>query len=354
MQHCCIKLFCLCLGFPWQQNNHRDTSFLKETLSVLTFTWLPDSRIVYSKHDTMIDKTKMDVLIIGGSYAGRSAAMALGRALRNVLVIDGGKPCNRQTPHSHNFLTHDGETPRAIAEKAKEQVLAYDTVKFLDDVVIGVHPTENGFEASTQAGDVFRAKKLLFATGVTDIMPAIPGFAECWGISVLHCPYCHGYEVRQQNIGLLANGDLGFELARLISQWTGDLTLYTNGASTLTPEQASLLKKHHIHTVEKEVARVEHSAGKMENLVFTDGTKTPVSALFARVGFKQHCMLPQQLGCELTEQGYIRVDDFQKTNIHGVFAAGDNTTMFRAVSAAVAAGTKAGALINKELIDEVF
>lgn len=302
----------------------------------------------------MIDKNKTDVLIIGGSYAGLSAAMALGRALRNVLVIDGGKPCNRQTPHSHNFLTHDGETPRAIAEKAKKQVLAYDTVKFLDDVVIHIRPTENGFEASTQAGDVFRAKKVLFATGITDIMPDIPGFAECWGISVLHCPYCHGYEVRQQTIGLLANGDVGFELARLISQWTGELTLYTNGASTLTPEQALLLEKHHIHTVEKKLAQIEHTAGKMESLVFVDGTKKAVSALFARIPFKQHSLLPQQLGCELTEHGHIRVDDFQKTTVHGVFAAGDNTTMFRAVSAAVAAGTKAGAMLNKELTDEVF
>jgi len=294
------------------------------------------------------------VIITGGSYAGLSAAMALGRALRNVLIIDSGKPCNSQTPHSHNFITHDGETPKAIADKAKEQVLAYDTIKFHQGLATKGIKTENGFEITTAANEVFTAKKLLFATGVTDIMPAIEGFADCWGISVLHCPYCHGYEVKHQPIGLIGNGDLGFELSRLISNWSKNLVLFTNGRSTLTAEQTEKITSHHIEIIEKEIVSFTHTNGYIQQVVFADGAAHDVSAVFARPAFQQHCAIPETLGCELTEQGYIKTDDFQRTSVHGVHAAGDSTTMFRAVSAAVAAGGKSGVTINKELIEEEF
>jgi thioredoxin reductase len=302
----------------------------------------------------MTEDKNFDVIIIGGSYAGLSAGMALGRSLRKVLIIDSGKPCNRQTPHSHNLITQDGETPGAIAEKAKAQVLQYDTVKFYNGLAIEGMKTPNGFEIKTQAGDTFIAKKLLFTTGITDQMPDIQGFAECWGISVLHCPYCHGYEVKHQNIGLLGNGEVGFELCRLISNWTKQLTLFTNGPSNLTSEQTEKIKAHNIKVVEKEITAFEHVNGNIQHILFADHTKHEVSAIFSRVGFKQHCDIPQWLGCELTEQCYLKVDDFGRTSLPGIFAAGDNTTFFRAVSIAIAAGTKAGAAINKELIEEDF
>src|SRR5690606_26609566 len=143
----------------------------------------------------MANNKHFDVIIIGGSYAGLSAAMALGRALRNVLIIDGGSPCNRQTPHSHNFITQDGEKPHIIAEKARTQVLQYPTIKFITGIAHSGFKTEFGFTITTKANETFEAKKLIFATGLKDNMPDIKGFSECWGISVIHCPYCHGYEV---------------------------------------------------------------------------------------------------------------------------------------------------------------
>jgi len=295
-----------------------------------------------------------DVIIIGGSYAGLSAAMALGRSLRHVLVIDSGKPCNLQTPHSHNFLTHDGARPAEITEKAREQVLQYDTVQLINGTAVDGKKKGNGYTIALQSGEIFEAPKLLFATGVRDILPDIRGLSECWGISALHCPYCHGYEVRNTKMAILGNGDLGFELSRLINNWTKDLTLLTNGASTLTSEQTKKLNEHHIRIIEKEIACLNHHKGYIENIVFQDGSTETVEALFARGGFKQHCEIPVDLGCALTEQGYIKVDDFMKTSIQGIYAAGDNTSMFRSVSAAIAAGNKAGALINKELIEEAF
>lgn len=302
----------------------------------------------------MEEKSSFDVIIIGGSYAGLSAAMALGRSLRNVLVIDSGNPCNRQTPHSHNFLTQDGETPNEITAKAKEQVLKYGTVKFFSDLATSGRRMGNGFEIKTQTGDLFNAKRLLFATGVTDLMAEINGFKECWGISVLHCPYCHGYEVKYQNIAIIGNGDFGYEFARLINNWTKQLTLLTNGKNTLSIEQIEKLKNHNIKIMETEISAIEHSDGYIRNVLFKDNTPMKITALFARPDFTQQCRIPQALGCELTEEGYIKVDDFHKTSIPGIYAAGDNTTMFRAVSAAVAAGNKTGALINKEIIEESF
>lgn len=302
----------------------------------------------------MEQNTEFDVIIIGGSYAGLSAGMALGRSLRKVLIIDAGKPCNRQTPHSHNFITQDGQPPKQIAEAAKDQVLKYNTVSFREDVVVCGSKTESGFTIDTQSGASFTASKLLFATGLSDQMPAIKGFAECWGISVLHCPYCHGYEVKHQSTGLIVNGDMAFEFTRLISNWTKDLTLFTNGKSTLNSEQIDKIKQHHIEIIETEIAEIQHQDGYVRNVIFKDGSNQKVSAIFAKIGFKQHCELPEQFGCEINEQGFIRVDDLQRTTVPGIYAAGDNTTMARSVAVAVAGGTKSGSFLNKELIDETF
>ena len=302
----------------------------------------------------MTDKNSFDIIIIGGSYTGLSAAMALGRSLRRVLIIDSGNPCNAQTPHSHNLITHDGATPKEIAEEARLQVLKYNTVKFYSGLVTEGVRVDNGFEITTESGESFNSKKLLFATGVKDLFPDIKGIAACWGISVLHCPYCHGYEVKHKNLGLLANGDVAFELCKLISNWSKQLTLFTNGKSTLTTEQIQKLKSHDIDIVEKEILFLDHLNGYINEIVFTDNSKEKVDAIFTRLAFKQHCEIPENLGCEFTEQGYTKVDDFYRTTIGGVYAAGDNTIMGRSVALAIAAGNKAGAFINKDLIEERF
>jgi thioredoxin reductase len=302
----------------------------------------------------MTDNNKFDVIIVGGSYAGLSAAMTLGRAYRNVLIIDSGKPCNRQTPHSHNFLTRDGETPLEIASIARTQVGKYETVKFHQGLATGGTKTHSGFEITTSEGKTFACRKLLFATGIIDIMPEIKGFEECWGISVLHCPYCHGYEVGGKNLGIFSNGEIGFHMSRLISNWTKDLTLLTNGKSTLTAEQTSLLRKHQIDIVEKEVEALEHEKGYLQNIIFKDGTKSVFAAVFSKLSFKQHSDIPTQLGCELTEQGFLKTDDYGKTSVPGIYAAGDNTSFVRSVSVSVAGGTKAGAFLNHEMLEEDF
>jgi thioredoxin reductase len=295
-----------------------------------------------------------DIIITGGSYAGLSAAMTLGRSLKQVLVLDSGAPCNQQTPHSHNFLTQDGETPAGIARKAKAQIAQYPTVHFKDGLALSAEKATNGFILKTAAGETFGAKQLLFATGVKDEMPAIKGFAECWGISVLHCPYCHGYEVKQFPTGILANGDTAFEFARLISNWTNDLTVFTNGAVQLSGEQLAKLAQHQVVINDKAIAEIVQERGQIKHLLFTDGSIHPIQALYHRPAFRQHCTIPETLGCTLTDMGHITVDAFQATNIPGVYVAGDATTPMRSVAAAVAAGAMAGASMNKEMITAAF
>ncbi|WP_405398932.1 NAD(P)/FAD-dependent oxidoreductase [Maribacter sp. Asnod2-G09] len=295
-----------------------------------------------------------DVIIVGGSYAGLAAAMSLGRSLRKVLVIDSGKPCNRQTPHSHNFLTQDGKTPSEISAIAKSQVLAYETVSFIDDKAVGGSKNENGFSVSTLTGATYTAKKVVFATGIKDIMPNIKGFAECWGISVVHCPYCHGYEIRNKKTGIIANGERAYHLAPMVNNLTKDIRMLTNELASFSSEQLSKLKDNNIDVVEKKITEVEHENGYVNNIVFEDGSKEKYDALYAALPFIQHSDIPDALGCELNEEGYIQVDGMYKTTIEGVFACGDNSIKMRSLANSVASGTMVGAIINMELVKEQF
>ena len=308
---------------------------------------MDDIKPFNSRHD-------FDVLIIGGSYAGLSAAMALGRSLRDVLIIDSGLPCNRQTPHSHNFITHDGKTPEEISTLAKQQVEKYETAKFLKGRAIRGAKTETGFQVETEAGEIFSSKKVIFATGIKDLMPDIKGFAECWGISVVHCPYCHGYEIRNEITGILGNGDTAMHLAQMVSNLTRRLSIFTNGTASFSEDHLKQLEKHNIQVIETEVERLEHTGGQIDALIFKDGSSASLKALYSRVPFVQHSDIPESFGCELTEQGFLKTDAMQQSTVPGVFVCGDNTTPMRSVANAVAAGNFAGAAVNSQLCQEQF
>ncbi len=301
-----------------------------------------------NKHETL------DVIIIGGSYAGLSAAMALGRSLRNVLIIDSGLACNRQTPYSHNFITQDGATPGEISSRAKSQVLKYPTVKFINGLAVSGMKTKSGFTITTQTAEVFHARKLVFATGIKDIMPDIKGFAECWGISVVHCPYCHGYELRNQKTGIMANGERAFHLAGLVNNLTDNLTILTSGKADFDATQMATLDRNKIEIVETEIDEIAHQNGQIQNVLFKDGRQSDFRALYAALPFKQHSDIPLSMGRELTEPGYIKVNDLQETTIGGVYACGDNSAMMRSVAKAVYTGNLTGAVINRELTAEQF
>jgi thioredoxin reductase len=301
----------------------------------------------------MTENKKWDVIIVGGSYAGLAAGMSLGRAIRNVLIIDSGKPCNAQTPHSHNFLTRDGITPAELATIAREQVLAYPSVQILNGTATAVSGTNGNFVVETEAGQEFHTRKVLFATGVRDLIPEIPGVRECWGISVIHCPYCHGYEVRNEKTGIWINGSATLEFASLIRNWTPVLTILTNGEATFDADTFRKLDQSGIPVNQSKIAEIIHTGGYLDRVCFEDGSSLSLKAIYARFPFEQHCDIPEQMGCDLTEHGYISTDHFKKTSVEGIYAAGDNSIMMRSVANVVAAGSMAGAIINKELIDVI-
>ncbi|WP_396632017.1 NAD(P)/FAD-dependent oxidoreductase [Maribacter sp. R86514] len=295
-----------------------------------------------------------DVIIVGGSYAGLAAAMSLGRSLRKVLIIDSGKPCNRQTPHSHNFITQDGKTPSEISSIAKSQVLEYNTVHFISDKAIFGIKNEDNFTIGTNTGATYVAKKVVFATGIKDVMPNIKGFQDCWGISIVHCPYCHGYEIRNEKTGIMVNSERAYHLAQLVNNLTKELSILSNGSASFTPEQLMKLEENTIDIVEKKVVEVEHENGYMNTIVFDDGSKEKFKALYAALPFVQHSDIPEALRCNLTDDGLILVDRMCKTTVTGVFACGDNSIKMRSLANAVASGTMVGAVINMELVKENF
>lgn len=301
-----------------------------------------------------MDEAQYEVIIIGGSYSGLSAAMSLGRSLRKTLVIDSGKPCNEQTPHSHNFLTQDGKTPKEIAELAKNQVEDYKTIAFYNGKAISADKKDFGFEVTTENGDIFSSKKLIIATGVADEVPDIKGFRESWGISLVHCPYCHGYEYKGKKTAIIANGDKAVHIASLVRNLTEDVTLLTRGSASFTDEQKEKLAKNKIEIIETEISELKHHTGMVESILFSDGKEVSFEAVYGAFPFHQHSDLPKQLGCEFIETGHIKTDSMQKTNVPGVFVCGDNSSMMRSVSNAVMTGNVAGAMVNMELVTDRF
>ncbi|MFC0425274.1 NAD(P)/FAD-dependent oxidoreductase [Chryseobacterium scophthalmum] len=301
-----------------------------------------------------MNETEYEVIIIGGSYSGLSAAMALGRSLRKTLVIDNGKPCNEQTPHSHNFLTQDGKSPKEIAENARKQVGEYETIHFHQGKAVDAKKSETVFEVTTEKGEKFRSKKLIIATGITDEIPNIKGFKESWGISLIHCPYCHGYEYKGKKTAIIANGDKAVHISSLVKNLTEDVTLITREKANFTDEQREKLKRNNIQIIENEIAELKNNNRIAESIIFSDGTEIKFEAVYGAFPFHQHSEIPKNLGCEFTEFGHIKTDQFQKTNIPGLFVCGDNSSMMRSVSNAVMTGNVAGAMVNMELVTDCF
>lgn len=292
-----------------------------------------------------------DVLIIGGSYAGLSAALALGRARRTVLVLDAARPRNRFTPHAHNLLLHDGDTPADLAALARRQVAAYPTVQLLEAQATAAEKRPNGtFAVATEAHGTFEASWLLLATGLRDELPPVPGFAECWGKSVIHCPFCHGYEVADLPTGIWNNGPEVEHHVKMLLNWSRELTVFTNGPATFGAEVHALLETNNIGLVQTPVAELLHTNGQLTGLRLADGRTWPLPVLYARLPWQQASQLPQQLGCEITEQELVRTDASYRTTVPGVYAAGDCCVAPPQLALAIAAGNLAGASLSRELI----
>ncbi|MVN76131.1 NAD(P)/FAD-dependent oxidoreductase [Hymenobacter sp. HMF4947] len=298
----------------------------------------------------MFNPPSPEVIIIGGSYAGLSAAMALGRARRRVLVLDARRPRNRFTPYAHNLLLHDGTAPADLAARARQQVAAYPTVALLEAEATAATKLPNGsFEVITTQG-VFSSGKLLLASGLRDELPPVPGFVACWGKSIIHCPYCHGYEVADQATGLWLNGELVSHMVTMLRNWTPDLTVFTNGPATFGAEVRQQLAAQGVALNETPVAELLHEAGQLRALRLANGHCHPLPVLYAGLPWQQASTLPAQLGCELTERNLLRIDEQNQTTVPGVYAAGDCCSPLHQLAGAIAAGSWVGAVLSRQLI----
>ncbi len=293
-----------------------------------------------------------DAIIIGGSFAGLSAAMYIARARRTVCIIDTGSPRNRYATHSHGFFTHDGSEPGAMLATARSQVAAYPTASFVDGEAIRAAVAPGGFSVGLATGDTLESSRLVLAFGISDELPPIPGLAERWGRSVLHCPYCHGYEFSGRRLGVLTLSPMAAEQAMLIAEW-GPTTLYLNGAPQ--PEDA-LLARLQARGVAVEPAPVSalHGEGSgLTGIALADGRTSAVDALYLGPRTRLNSDIAQGLGCALDEGRFgsvIRTDGTRMTTVSGVYAAGDITRDAHNVTWASADGVTAGMAVHRSLL----
>lgn len=299
-------------------------------------------------------KQLMDVAIIGGGPAGLNAALVLGRARKSVVVIDEERPRNRVTRETHGFLTRDGTSPSEFRRIAKEQINVYPSVHFVADTAITITGTDGDFQITTSQGTIYHSKKLLFAVGMKDLPVDIEGLSDVYGKSAFVCPYCDGWELRDQPLVLIVKGERALHLAKMLSGWTDNYTICTDGPDDWTDEQREELKLHNVPTFDSPILRIDSNDGMVQQVVLKDGTIIPCTGIFFTPKLVTGSSLPQAIGCQMTEAGTIIVDSFGKTNIPGIYSAGDSATeMYQAITAA-SMGAMAGMVINGELLTEVW
>lgn len=289
-----------------------------------------------------------DAIVIGGSYAGLSAALQLARARRRVLVIDAGQRRNRFASASHGFLGQDGRAPGDIAADGKDQLLAYPNVRWLDGTVSHAESLGEGFGVDLDDGGTEQARVLVLATGVTDELPAIEGLAARWGRGVFHCPYCHGYELDNGRIGVLAVGELSMHHALMLPDW-GSTTFFLNDAFTPDEAQRAALAARGVAVEAGAVARLVDTA----TVELHDGRRFVMDGLFTAARTHLASPVAAQLGCALDEGptgAFIRTDAMQATSVPGVFACGDAARAAGNVAISVGAGAMAGASAHRALM----
>ncbi|HZY70085.1 MAG TPA: NAD(P)/FAD-dependent oxidoreductase [Thermoplasmata archaeon] len=298
-----------------------------------------------------------DVVVIGGGFAGLSAAIYLARARRPVVVIDSGAPRNRFSSHSHGVFALDGRSGHDLLTTARSQLLTYPSASVIDAVARRVSPSggDRGFGVEIEDGRPFEARRLILATGLVDEVPEIPGIAERWGRSVFHCPYCDGYEVGGGPVGVIATLPLSVHFAELLADW-GSVTLYTNGAIQPDESERKRLAARGVAVEDRPVAGLEGSPeGSLGFVRLVDGSRVEAKALFVATRYRQAAPFAEQLGCALEENPrglLVRTDESKMTSVRGVYAAGDMARATHSIPFATADGVTAGVAAHQSLVVE--
>jgi thioredoxin reductase len=298
---------------------------------------------------------RTDVVIVGAGPAGLSAAMMLGRCRRSVLVVDNGKNRNAASHALNGFLTRDGTPPGEFLRIAREELTKYETVQLMSDEVVAAECQQDlaSFCITLASGERVYSRKLLLATGVVDNLPEIPGFRELYGRSVFHCPYCDGWELRDQPLAVYGRGARGLGVVLELTAWSRDLVLCTDGPSELDDEARQRLARNGIHVREECITRLEGDGdGVLRRIVFDGGEPLDRRALFFTTGQYQRSDLLMRLGCEFNDKGTVRTGKYESTHLPGLFVAGDASRAVQWVVVAAAEGAEAAFAINTDLLKE--
>lgn len=294
-----------------------------------------------------------EALIIGGGPAGLAAAMAFGRLGRKVLLCDDHQPRNQASMHLNNFPGHDGITPEAWRSQVRAELTKYPTVQLHTDRVAQVVRAGESFEAQLLSGAALKTQKVLLAYGVKDQFPVIENLPALWGQTVVHCPYCHGFEFRAQPLAVLGDGDMLLHMLALLLGLSPDVIAFSNGPSKLTPEQQQKIKAQNIQLIETPVRKLEHTGSQLEALLLANGERIPRHALYLlpQLPFGRSAAIGESLGCQLNDFGWFDVDAFGQTNIPGVYAAGDIAGMHgQSVLNSAASGSMAASRMIAEIL----
>lgn len=293
-----------------------------------------------------------DVVIVGAGPAGLNAALVLGRCSRKVLVCDNGHPRNEASHAMHGYLTRDGIPPLEFLRLAREELKPYTTVTVRDVTVVDARCENDRFLTTLETGETVESRKLLIATGVRDNVPRIEGIDELYGRSVFHCPYCDGWEVRDEPLAVYGKGEKGYGLSLELTAWASDILLCTDGPSELTEHQIERLSRNGIVVAEERVVRLEGRDGVLHRIVFEGRDPDARRALFFTTGQHQQSALATALGCELNDKGTVHTGKYEQTHLRGLFVAGDASHAVQWVVIAAAEGAEAAFAINSDLIKE--
>ena len=293
-----------------------------------------------------------DVIIVGGGPAGLSAALILGRCRRKVLVCDAGNHRNIRAHALHGFLTQDGILPSDFLDLAHADLEQYETLSFTEYEVVKATRAAGSFKVTLENGEVQEARRLLLATGVVDEIPPVEGIQDFYGTSVFHCPYCDGWEMRDQPLAVYGKGARVAGFAMTVRIWSRSLLVCTDGPALLSDEDRSLLDRHQIPMREDRILRLEGDGGQIEQIIFEEGPPFDCRALFFSTAQRQGSSIAADFGCEFTDKGAVLTGRCETTNVPGLFVAGDASKATQFVIVAAAEGAEAAVEINRSLEEE--
>jgi thioredoxin reductase len=293
-----------------------------------------------------------DVVIVGGGPAGLSAALMLGRCRRRVLLCDAGHPRNAVSQHLHGYVTRDGINPREFLRLGREELRQYTTVEIRDLEVVEARCEDSRFCTVLRTGETVFSRKLLLATGVMDNVPDIKGVRDLYGRSIFHCPYCDGWELRDQPLAVYGRGARGYGLSLELTGWSRNLMLFTDGPADIDREERERLARNGIPVREEKIAAVEGRDGVLERIRLVSGEAIPRRAMFFTTGQEQRSQLAVSLGCEFNNKGTVSTGKYETTHLSGLYVAGDASRAVQWVVVAAAEGAEAAFSINQALISE--